>query len=313
MSWWNNIWPFKRKVDIEISESKEDYSDWDYEQLCELYYEHPWLAHQANHEGFEQLWFDYNLHDERIIIKTLLKNFKYLTFEEAKVEVRQGLSKCMEEWDVNPDNTIFVGIRKTKFADGSGMFLQLMKNILIDIDINWEEHNLILEMKDGIKYAKAGVMREQNQVITKVVLVDDFIGTGETAKKQIKIFIDSVKEINENVETYFFGLGGMSFGVEKAEEAGTPVYSNFILERGIDISFPHNTRGNARNIMLEMEGILADQIKGKLLADHSMGWGGAESLYTVTQFNIPNNVFPIFWWKKYKDDSIRKTLFNRMQ
>ena len=39
----------------------------------------------------------------------------------------------------------------------------------------------------------------------------------------------------------------------------------------------------------------------------------SEALFCRKSKNVPNNVFPIFWWKRYADNSDRKTLFIRSQ
>lgn len=293
--------------------SVNGYSDWDYSRLCELYYKHPWLSKETNHEGLEALWFDFEKREERAIIKTLLENFRYLTFEQAESILKVQLLKCREEWGILPANTIFVAIRKTKFADGSSMFLQFLKTILVQMDINWEEHNLISEMKDGIKYSKKGKMNEQGQIIEKVVLIDDFIGTGETAKKQILEFKKSLSGIDHKVDVYFLGLAGMNFGLAKASESGVLVKSVIELDRGINLSYSRFRRKKIRRKMVEMERILAPQIKNYSLSDHSLGWGKSEALFSINRFNIPNNVFPVFWWKRYRDNRNRNTLFNRLQ
>ena len=50
-----------------------------------------------------------------------------------------------------------------------------------------------------------------------------------------------------------------------------------------------------------------------LLKDNNFGYNHAEALYCRKYGNIPNSVFPIFWWKQYKDGSPRSPLFVRVQ
>ena len=38
----------------------------------------------------------------------------------------------------------------------------------------------------------------------------------------------------------------------------------------------------------------------------------SESLFNLESYNVPNNVFPIFWWPQLKDNNYHKTLFRRL-
>ena len=47
--------------------------------------------------------------------------------------------------------------------------------------------------------------------------------------------------------------------------------------------------------------------------EHHLGYGQAESLFCRKNKNVPNNVFPLMWWKQYADHTHRNTLFVRLQ
>ena len=49
------------------------------------------------------------------------------------------------------------------------------------------------------------------------------------------------------------------------------------------------------------------------LKENSWGYGHAEALYCRQFGNIPNSVFPIFWWNRYYDGAKRESVFTRVQ
>lgn len=49
------------------------------------------------------------------------------------------------------------------------------------------------------------------------------------------------------------------------------------------------------------------------MSEYHLGYGQAESLFCRKNKNVPNNVFPLMWWKGYADHTHRNTLFVRLQ
>ena len=65
--------------------------------------------------------------------------------------------------------------------------------------------------------------------------------------------------------------------------------------------------------MRYLESQLGSESGETKLKDNSWGYGHAEALYCRQFGNIPNSVFPIFWWNKNIDGSERKSVFTRVQ
>ncbi|GAK95510.1 hypothetical protein JCM19294_2292 [Nonlabens tegetincola] len=105
----------------------------------------------------------------------------------------------------------------------------------------------------------------------------------------------------------------MEEGFELLKENKRKYQSCIELKKGTELGYELKDRAKVREQIVQMETILSDKIKKRYLKDHSLGWGKSEALFTWTRFNIPNNVYPIFWWRRYKDNTNRKVMFNRVQ
>ena len=86
---------------------------------------------------------------------------------------------------------------------------------------------------------------------------------------------------------------------------GVELYAYFNLKKGIDSIENDEERGNATKTMQELEEKLNHPDR------YRFGFENSQSLFALGSINIPNNVFPIFWWPGTKDGEERKTIFNR--
>lgn len=140
--------------------------------------------------------------------------------------------------------------------------------------------------KDSIKeYRPYGIANDDHLLI----LVDDFIGTGETALGAV----DYVKKIfpemlNSNIVV--LAIAGMQQGIEELERHQIKVYSAIALKRGISDYYIEQDLENALEIMHQIE----DHIKVK--PQFLLGYKQSEGLISMER--CPNNTFPIYWLKK---------------
>lgn len=290
------------------------YTVFDFENLVELYTKNNWLRSQANHEGLEDLWFDYNTEPEKLIIKNLIINFKYLNQEEAEQIIKNKLIQCIRKWDIKPSNTLFMGFSEHKFPDGSSILLNFFKAILTSIDSGWREFNFLPDFDYGKGRIKDDGFTRWGLKLEKIVLVDDFVGTGGSAIKKIEKIEDTIRKNNKNIDLTMFSLAAMLAGKMRiGRKSSIDFVSGLVLKKGTTLCYDLSERSLRKDDLRAMESILFDGSSDFLLKDHSLGYGKSESLYSWNRFNIPNNNYPIFWWHRYLDESKRKTMFNRCQ
>lgn len=119
-----------------------------------------------------------------------------------------------------------------------------------------------------------------------ICLVDDYIGTGETAEACIR-YVSKLLNINDTARNMaVVVLAGQEQGIKNIySNTGVKVYSGMTLKRGIsDMS---KDPADELSIMNEIE----DNIGAK--DDYRLGYGQSEAL--IKLFRTPNNVFPVFW------------------
>lgn len=128
-----------------------------------------------------------------------------------------------------------------------------------------------------------------------ICMIDDFIGTGETAIEVID-YMSNLGILNDSI--IILSLVGQSIGVERIHKFAK-VYVSLLRNRGIsDLS---DNVDDKIKIMLEIEQ------KMKVDKEFGLGYGASESL--VKMVRTPNNTFPIYWFTKSK--SIPKVPFPR--
>ena len=109
-------------------------------------------------------------------------------------------------------------------------------------------------------------------------------------------------------EYFVVVLAGMKQGLDKlrGEVGADHVHCGIELQKGITEAIPQAERNRAIEAMLELESRLLPPRRIPRHADdisYNFGYGQSEALFWIEGANIPNNVFPIFWWETYADPS----------
>jgi hypothetical protein len=205
-------------------------------------------------------------------------------------------------WGLCPGNTKIVALSEGTEADGSQMFLQSLKNKFEAP--GWTEANFINTLPVGMHKAVNG---------DNLVLVDDFIGTGSTAERKVKWLSNKLAERGiQNVKTYLVTTAGMKFARSRLDNLEIEYYSPSWLKKGISDRFDGYERSDAIAWMKHLEHKLA-KCKKQEECVYTLGFGGSESLYAIEAFNVPDNVFPVFWWPTLANGQARRPLFRRLK
>ena len=124
-----------------------------------------------------------------------------------------------------------------------------------------------------------------------IVLVDDFIGTGETALGAVEYIHKLIPSIKDNNHIVVLSIIAMREGVNTLDSQHIKVYSKIICGRGISDEYTGVELSQATAIMHSIE----SKIK-KLDKEMEFGYKGSEAL--VCMERCPNNTFPIYWKMK---------------
>ena len=126
---------------------------------------------------------------------------------------------------------------------------------------------------------------------TKIVLVDDFIGTGDTAIGAVDFVHELVPSLKDNSRIIVFSIVALREGLERLDKIGVKTYCAVVRQKAISEEMKEADRDAATAIMQSIEGKLK-----RLKDDYKFGYKGSEAL--VSMERCPNNSFPIYWLTK---------------
>lgn len=270
--------------------------EWDFKSIFNLGLKYEWLV--SCDEGFMELWYSTkeDINQKKLILY-LIHKFLYVDSKKADEYCGTITHKITEEWGLQPINTTITASCDNANPDGSQLMVQKLKN---RFPFHWQEFDFSNSLPDAL-YNK--INSGDN-----LVICDDFVGTGSTMVRKIEYALKVINERQlENVQIYIVSFAAMQFS--KAAIA-YPFFSCEWLLKGISETLTGDNLTVATRIMEEMESILKPKISNRYLP--KFGYQRSESLYNYENDNIPNNVFPIFWWKKYKDNSLRVPMFRKI-
>lgn len=129
------------------------------------------------------------------------------------------------------------------------------------------------------------IIENKNQMKNSIIfLVDDYVGTGETAESAINYLIEQglVKS-----ELFIATLFSQQSGYEKIIEDKINIYCSEIRKKGITDFYTEEEVARKLNIMESIEKII------KVKPKYKFGYGQSEALISLTR--TPNNTFPVYW------------------
>lgn len=272
-----------------------------YTTCCGLIQKYPWL--EGKDDALMELLTFCPTPEARELVIDLISRIDYLEHKRFVDSVSQLSEYIIKEWIEDPSKTQIVAATFDADPDSAQYVLYLLKPILAKKKIEGIRlvNNVNQSVKNIAKYPH-------------VIFIDEFIGSGITAHKRCKVYSDEYERVLKSKKkdvvpsVKFCCITGMAQGLNHIDSKGFIAYAHNVLRKGISEYFEASEREAALDIMHEMESMLDQNEKFEAL-----GWGGAEALYYAEDLNIPNSVFPIFWWNKLKNGEERNTLFTRAE
>lgn len=126
---------------------------------------------------------------------------------------------------------------------------------------------------------------------TKVVLVDDFVGTGDTAVAAIDYIHELVPSLKDNSQIIVFSIIALHQGIERLRKIGVKTYYAIERRKAITEEICECKREAAASTMHSIENRLK-----KLKKMYCFGYKESEALVCLER--CPNNTFPIYWLTK---------------
>ncbi|WP_294278497.1 hypothetical protein [uncultured Chryseobacterium sp.] len=224
--------------------------------------------------------------NEYLLILELLREFHWISLNDYYNNCRSLLINFTSELNCRNTNIYAFPIIKEKhqFKIKSGSFVSyLMKSLLETIPngqrFKFEDVNNFHDLKK-IRFKNSDVL----------ILVDDFIGSGETLNECIKEITNINTQLIKNLKILTIAIKKDT--LEKISDR-YKIYYNFKVLKGITDYNTGDEIVNKKQIMKTIENRIFLGIK-----QYSLGFQESESL--ITLLRTPDNTFPIFWNSKYK-------------
>ena len=269
-------------------------------KLLQLNPDCPWLVSES--VALVELWNLCESEPQRDLVATLFRRFEIVDSSKLKNLGKIVADKIAGDWAALPNKTRIVAVSDDFEADGSQVFLNSIKNKFSPHD-GWSEKNFVNSIAEGRDQAKSG---------WTIILLDDFIGTGKTIRRKVEWFKDKL-EANAKTDVVLkaIAIAGMEQSRGALDGLDVECFCPFWLPKGISGHGSVGERATAKSLMKILEDKLGKYFKGQWLCQ--FGYGRSEALFSVEAFNVPNNVFPVFWWPILRNKSPRKTVFSRLR
>jgi hypothetical protein len=240
--------------------------------------------------------------EEQSLLCDLLYRFTYLFGSKLEDDILKIIGQLADGWLCSPDKTMIVAINRSNFSDSSQSLLWHLKPAVGALQ-GWGTNNFVAKMNDAVTLAGDR---------DTIVLVDEFVGTGETMAKAIEWLQKKLEEIEKRPTIYVCVLAAMEASRSRVEKTGVAFFSANWLRRGISDYYSGTALRDAVLRMERLETELQPKIAGRTLKKYLFGYKRSESLYCLEHGNTPNNVFPVFWWPELKGGKLRNPLLRRL-
>lgn len=270
--------------------------------VMEMLDTYPWISRPLHRRGFDEM-MDRLIRssDERDLLRMLLEKFSYVDIDDTEMYI-QSIIEHLDVWGCTDKNTVFVATReKAVDNDGSYIFLKQIQDRLY----GWDEKRFqnIFDYRHRFRTLKN---------YDKIILVDDFIGSGFTIDQRYQLLVSELAKSKKNREVYVIALAGMSDSKEYYPFlSGDNVYLPLWLEKAFD----RTTDVNKSQIM---DGILErlnnrnDDSKHCILSQCGFGFGDMAGVYYNVHYRMSDNMLAIFWWGRFKEGKdVYHSMFRR--
>lgn len=241
--------------------------------------------------------------DERALLKELIIDFFVLDASELR-KACHDIDNYISGLGFSAANSYIVAVADVGKNDGSTAGLQALKLKINPID-EWEGR-YVSHIPDLIGLVKPG---------DNILIFDDFIGSGDKIIKKYGWLVGLLAKNNMSAvefEIKVISFSAMSFGIKNVmDNLGVDVFSSNVFQKSISGKNDIVEAGRKIGLMIEMEKKLEEVDNKRDLSKYSLGYGKSEALYYWEDYSCPNNVFPIFWWKKAKGLKSYKPLLPR--
>lgn len=221
--------------------------------------------------------------EQKKLLFSLLEKFQYVDYRTLAKYLDSVADYIINDTGFDISKTQIVGMTIGSEPDSSQWLLQLLKPVLTRK--GWNNVKIITNFTRGVR-----TLNKDN--LNQIVLVDEFIGSGQSVEGRMKYLKENAKRDYE-IKACF--IAGMEKGIKRVSDSFIDFKCFLPQSRGISDNFIDNFKIEAIKYMTELESYLLPNINENEMKDYHLGFNSAEALYS-SYGNTPNSVFPFFWW-----------------
>jgi hypoxanthine phosphoribosyltransferase len=224
-------------------------------------------------------------YEQQILVLELTERFTRIKFDEYLIFIKEMLENFVNDNDISEINNIFIGplISPEDFGESksSTMIQYVIRGIIQNVqELAFKRINYT----QGLE-VKSDHINTDNSIL---FLVDDFVGTGETASAAVNYLVDE-KSIDKN-KIVILSIAALNEGKIYISNLGVQIYTARVFNKGISDFYPTEIVDEKITLMKTIEK------KIKVHRNERLGYRGSEAL--ITLIRTPNNTFPVFWKEK---------------
>jgi hypothetical protein len=259
----------------------------------------PWL--ERVEEALLNLFDECSSPDQQKLIAELLLRTHHISENGFGDAIRAIGARIEDVWNLEPANTYFVSSNDQENTDSSQEVLNRLKAYPWR-STAWSRRQFL------IRYRDVGRRLKNHDC---VVIVDDFIGTGNSMVSTLDWFRKFAAASSLAIDLRVCAVAGCASGLEIVSAACSHSFFVNSIRKAISDHYSGAELASASKIMTDIEDQLeAISTRPKKFADYRFGFGKSEAMYYRDGGNTPNNVFPAFWWRSVKRRA-RQTVMNR--
>lgn len=221
--------------------------------------------------------------DQCELMLTLTEKFLWVRESEYIKHFSRSFGSFMSSFSFGEKKNIVVCPLLTEEDFGKSKssiaLFYLIKSRIYSLKAKYSQYNIfLLDMPSLFKCEK---LRDT----TIVCLVDDFIGSGNTATEAANFFIKQDYPLSQIA---IISLVAMEEGLAVLKENGYNTYASIVEKKGIT--------GSGRDESSETKTMQEIECAINISPKYQFGYSHSEAL--VKMIRTPNNTFPIYWYKK---------------
>lgn len=253
-----------------------------------------WLMKERFRNGLSTLIKEAGAANELEAVQHVLKELTYCGSDDLVLAGNEAAKQIEYGWRLTPDDTLIVGVANGPKTCGSTAYLRCVETSLSRA---WSTSNCVWTTIDAAF--------RKRQAHTNLVIVDDFVGTGEK-------LVDLLGRLHRNPKTATYVVHVCTFASMEAgwDAVSVTVGGRFIAFRVLQRCISDLLEEPKRSEFLSAMTTLEKSFFSKP-GDYSLGYKKSEASFYLEGYNIPNNNFPVLWWDQYADRTTRSTLFSR--